>query len=532
MRLYLNIPGILALFCICAMIPFIASADGNQSTPATGSQTEIFSGSIPSGDGVVSIKAVSGKLYQIPAMTPLGVIQALAGTDIIDTYKVGDELITKRGILTLDGINNYVNSGEDSWFVLVNEKQLQDYLLPTEEGLNTFPLKTGDKIIFAFGNPTKSSRDASSSIRITIGAQSDSVSQVKTGNVTATQVPVTPVSTPVVSSTITPTVTPTVEITPTKTQTPISTTQTATPEQTQKPVASDKDPNQPVYDDGEEKSVVTSESTSSPSKDPNQPVYDDGEEKSVVTSESTSPPSKDPNQPVYDDGEEKSGVTSESTSSPSKDPNQPVHEGSEKDTNATAHVTPASHTKDPNQPVYGDSEESSEITPEETETSTSTDTISPSSTKEPETSSTEQPASSANISKSGQHVLYDGSINLPSGNLNVTASSDVDYDVGADTPLGLLQFLKTDGKIPSMSINDKGMRKGNILAIDSIGDYQYGDEAWFVQVNDVTLQHYTNPGTDGLNIRKIKSGDKVTFFYGKPDQTASSAKAAIYLTIE
>ena len=209
-----------------------------------------------------------------------------------------------------------------------------------------------------------------------------------------------------------------------------------------------------------------------------------------------------------------------------------MHEGSEKDTNATAHVTPASHTKDPNQPVYGDSEESSEITPEETETSTSTDTISPSSTKEPETSSTEQPASSANISKSGQHVLYDGSINLPSGNLNVTASSDVDYDVGADTPLGLLQFLKTDGKIPSMSINDKGMRKGNILAIDSIGDYQYGDEAWFVQVNDVTLQHYTNPGTDGLNIRKIKSGDKVTFFYGKPDQTASSAKAAIYLTIE
>ncbi len=236
---------------------------------------------------------------------------------------------------------------------------------------------------------------------------------------------------------------------------------------------------------------------------------------------------------MYGDVDEKTSVSTESTSSASvTDPNQPVHEGSEKVTNTTSKVTSASHTKDPNQPVYGDSDESSEATPEPTETIASADTVTPSSTKEPEATSTEKPATSANISKSGQHVLYDGSIKLPSGNLNVTASSDVDYDVSADTPLGLLQVLKTDGKIPSMSINDKGMRKGNILAIDSIGDYQYGDEGWFVQVNDVTLQHYTNPGTDGLNVRKIKSGDKVTYFYGKPDQSAASAKAAIYLTIE
>ncbi len=533
MRFYVNIPGILALLCICAMMPFIVYADGNQSAPASGSQTEIFSGSIPSGDGVVSIKAVSGKLYQIPAMSPLGVIQALAGTDIIDTYKVGDELITKRGILTLDGINNYVNSGEDSWFVLVNEKQLQDYLLPSEEGLNTFPLKTGDKVTFAFGNPTKSSRDASASIRITIGAQSDSTALVKTGTVEPTVVPATPVSTTAASSSVTPALTPTVEITPTKTpaQTPA---QVSTPEETQEPVVSGKDPNLPVYGDVEEKTVVTSESKSSSSvKDPNQPVYGDEEEKSVVTSESKSSSSvKDPNQPVYGDEEEKTVVTSEPTSSSEKNLNQPVYEDSEKVSNVTTQVTHTSRTRDPNQPVYGDDEESSEVTSEATETIATTDTVTPSSTSEPAAESTEKPASSANISRSGQQVLYDSSISLPSGNVNVTGTSGEDYEVSADTPLGLLQFLNTDGKIPSMSINDKGMRKGNILAIDSIGDYQYGDEGWFAQVNDVTLQHYTNPGTDGLNVRKIKSGDKVIFFYGKQDQTPASAKAAIYITIE
>ena len=167
--------GILILLIIsCLSIPVLTMADeAISSIPQAGSQVGIFDGSIPSGDGIVSIKAVSGKLYQIPVMSPLGVIQALAGTDIIDTYQVGDELIVKMGLLTLDGINGYSNSGDDSWFVFVNEKKLQDYLLPKEEALNTFKLKTGDVILFAYGNPTRPAGEASRILRVSIGSKSE-----------------------------------------------------------------------------------------------------------------------------------------------------------------------------------------------------------------------------------------------------------------------------------------------------------------------------------------------------------------------
>ena len=81
-------------------------------------------------------------------------------------------------------------------------------------------------------------------------------------------------------------------------------------------------------------------------------------------------------------------------------------------------------------------------------------------------------------------------------------------------------------------ISDKGMNKGGILTISSIGDYYYGDEAWFVQVNNVGLKDYLNPDSDGLNIRMLQSGDSVTFYYGTMDQLPATAKAAIYVTIE
>ncbi|PWR74163.1 hypothetical protein [Methanospirillum lacunae] len=510
MRFYSNLIFILVLLCICTITPIVALADGNLSSSASVSgKAEIFSGSIPSGEGVVSIKAVSGKLYQVPAMSPLGIIQALAGTDSIESYKVGDELITKRGILTLDGVNGYVNSGENSWFVLVNDKQLQDYLLPTEDGLNVFPLKTGDKVVFVFGNPTKSPQDATATIRVSIGALSDQASQIKTVaqiSPQTTSVQATPTGT----GTLTPVITPTITPSPTITTPSVVETKAPSTEPTQKSTISGKDPNLPVYGDDEEKSSVTTESpSSSRTSDPNQPVYEDKEGKSVVTSEST-------------------------TSSPSNsmDLNKPVYEDSETKTNTTTKTTSSSKIKDPNQPVYGDEEISSDSTPEPTETPTLSENSSSSSSGRTNDTSNETEVSKSNTSHSGKNVLYDGSLKLPSGFVNVTAQSGEDYEVGADTPLGLLQYLANEKKISGMNVNDRGMRKGNILAIDSIGDFQYGDENWFCQVNDVTLQHFTNPGTDGLNTRKVKSGDKITFFYGKQDQDAASAKAIIYLTID
>ncbi|MDD1728507.1 MAG: hypothetical protein LUQ50_05490 [Methanospirillum sp.] len=532
MQTYSVVIRVLILLCICATVPLIACAEENKSVPSSSAnQVEVFSGSIPSGDGVVSIKAVSGKFYQVPAMSPLGVIQALAGTDSIESYKIGDELISKRGLLTLDGVNGYVNSGESSWFVLVNEKQLQDYLLPNEEGLNAFGLKPGDKIIFAYGNPTKSSREALASIRVSIGAQTDATTTAKpvsTQTVSSTPT-VVPVSTPDHSGTLSEKNTSINDITSSESPVPtVSPTLSAEP--TQKEAYQTKDPNKPVYGDSEEEETVTAkETTVSQTKDPNKPVYGDSEEEETVTAEETAvSQTKDPNKPVYGDSEEEETVSAEETAvSQTKDPNKPVYGDSEEEETVSEEET-ASPSKDQNKPVYDDSENKTSTLPEVTETPTSSETTDEQSEETP--SETQTP--SANISKSGQHVLYDGSLSVSSGNVNITTSSGMDYEVEGDTPLGILQFLQTDGKISGISINDRGMRKGGILTIDGIGEYQYGNEGWFVQLNDLILQDYMNPGTDGLNIRKVKSGDKVTFFYGKQDQTPTSAKAAIYVTLK
>ncbi|MFH0966777.1 MAG: hypothetical protein V1862_03730, partial [Methanobacteriota archaeon] len=71
-----------------------------------------------------------------------------------------------------------------------------------------------------------------------------------------------------------------------------------------------------------------------------------------------------------------------------------------------------------------------------------------------------------------------------------------------------------------------------VLSFLSINDYTWGEEAWFVKVNDLILKDYINPGTEGFNIKTLKAGDKVTYYYGKQDQTPDTAKAIIEVTIE
>ncbi|MFH0968280.1 MAG: hypothetical protein V1862_11425, partial [Methanobacteriota archaeon] len=366
---------ILLLIC-CIAIPVLTIADDTMSSASqTGDQVGIYDGSIPSGEGIVSIKATSGKLYQVPAMSPLGVIQALAGTDIIDSYKVGDELIVKMGLLTLDGINGYSNSGDNSWFVLVNDKKLQDYLLPKENALNTFKLINGDAILFAYGNPTKPTEEALRTLKITIGAQSGSASSI-TSNA---GIPIT--SIPTVVSTTNPTAEPTI---------------------TEKLVeTSDKneiDLNQPVFEGEDTKETVASEPTSTPSEkkpvDPNQPVFEGEDTKETVASEPTSTPSEqksvDPNQPVIEDQVLGDTVTPEPTTAPE-----------ETNIESTEKTSPDNKESD---------------------------------TKQVKNSS-------------GQDVIYTGTLSLPSGNVNLTAESGMEYnDVPANTPLGLLQALLSDGK--------------------------------------------------------------------------------------
>jgi hypothetical protein len=498
--------GIFILLIISSLsIPVLTMADeAISSIPQAGTQVGIFDGSIPSGDGIVSIKAVSGKLYQIPVMSPLGVIQALAGTDIIDTYKVGDELIVKMGLLTLDGINGYSNSGDYSWFVFVNEKKLQDYLLPKEEALNTFKLKTGDVILFAYGNPTRPAGEALRTLRISIGSKPETPNTIPpAGNVSST-----------------PVVTPYPIIVPVITEKPVKISNISEDQVLEKNL---KDPNMPVYIGQETKETVTTETTHIVTEkkpaDPNQPVYEGSETKEAITPEpantATEKKPADPNQPVYEGSETKETITPEPAHTAGEkkpaDPNQPAYEGSETKEMVTAVPTLSPIEKGTESNEKDVKNDSSEKTEAENQTESDTKPV---------------------RSPSGQEVIYSGPISPPSGNVNITADSDIDYDISGKTPLGLLQALLSNGKIGTISVSDRGMKKGGILTLLSINSYSYGEEAWFVQINDLTLKDYFNPSTDGLNIRTLNKGDKVTYYYGKLDQAPATAKAAIYMTIE
>jgi hypothetical protein len=489
-----SILRITILFLISILIISIPVIASDTAGPSLSQSGVLFSGSIPSGDGIVPIKATSGKLYQIPAMTPLGVVQTLAGTGSIDSYSVGDELLNKKGILTLDGVNNLTYAGDRSWFVLVNNRQLEDYLLPTQEGLNIYPLKTGDVVLYAYGNPLRPITESIATMTVTLQFQTGTGIPVITGN---TSIP-TPVQTPVVTPVPTPFPTPE----PTPVQTPVV-TPVPTPFPTPEPT--------PV-----QTPVMTPVPTPFPTPEPSPvpPMKESG--MSSVSG------IDDPNKPVYEEEE------SENSGS---DSNQPVYE----DESDTGESEPDSSGKDPNKPVYEDGSDTETTGEEEQEEIEEKPAEEEEEETEEEVSEPEEEPSQKTVSKtssSGQTILYEGSISLPSGNINVTADSEVEYDVSANTPIGLLQILSNDGKVDSIIISDKGMNKGGILTIMGINDYSYGEEGWFVQINGNTLQDYINPGSDGLNIRTFSRGDEIVYFYGKLDQTPSSAKVLITIKID
>ena len=206
--------GILSILILCMILPSCCGAG----TPVQQVQNQvvIFSGQIPYGDGNVSIRSDSGVLYQIPAMTPVGIIQALAGTGMIASYRIGDELVDKRGIFTLDGINSYSVNEQDAWFVLVNGVQLREYLLPSVEGLNTYLLKDGDDVLFAYGDPTLPSSAAKALIWVQVGSK-NGVMQFVSPSAMMGQYAISPI--PVVSTPV-PTAVPVVEATAVSTPVP------------------------------------------------------------------------------------------------------------------------------------------------------------------------------------------------------------------------------------------------------------------------------------------------------------------------
>lgn len=145
-----------------------------------------------------------------------------------------------------------------------------------------------------------------------------------------------------------------------------------------------------------------------------------------------------------------------------------------------------------------------------------------------ETTEEEKPEKTTNGS---QEILYSGSMSLPSGTVTIETTGG-EYDIDAATPLGLLYELLEDDKISALNVHDKAMKKGGILILEGIDDYQFtGDKTWFVLVNNALLKDYLYD-TEGLNVYKIKSGDEVGYYFGEPSEPADAAQAKLVITIE
>ena len=498
----------LVILLICIIFPACSGA-GTSIQPVQ-NQIVIFSGQIPYGDGNVSIRSDSGVLYPVPAMSPLGIIQALAGTGMITEYHIGDELLDKRGIFTLDGINSFSVSDQDAWYVLVNGIQLREYLLPKREGLNTCLLKDGDDVLFAYGDPTLPSSSAKAFIWVQVGSKTGVMQLLSPsavmGQYVISQVPV---SVPAMTAVLTPvpTVVPTVEVaavlTPAPTVAPTAeVTAVPTPAPTVAPTAE-----------------VTAVPTPAPTVAP--------------TAEVTVVPTPAPTvAPTVE-------VTAVPTPAPTVAPTVVV----------TAVPTPvptvaptveATAVPTPAPTVAPTAEVTAVPTSVPNGAPTANLTVSTTTNGEPintliephvtgEHTTTPQPTKS---SQKPDRMLYSGVYALPEGTVNITVNSGMDYEIPVNTPIGLLHLLLKEGLIKNISIDDRGMHKGGILILDGINEY-FGTatKIWFVKVNGNLLEDYLVPKTDGLNIYTLVAGDTVSYYYGDPAESLVDAEAMLVVTL-
>jgi PGF-pre-PGF domain-containing protein len=131
-------------------------------------------------------------------------------------------------------------------------------------------------------------------------------------------------------------------------------------------------------------------------------------------------------------------------------------------------------------------------------------------------------------------IIYSGEVTLGAGNVTVTASSGADYSITSLTPLGALETVaKTESF--TYKVTDKKWIDSGILMLDDIGSYPFikNQKSWSCYVNDVVLDDYGNPSTDGLNKRVLVNGDRVNFYYGlKGGTTPENAEAAVFITVK
>lgn len=130
-------------------------------------QIVLFEGNITLPDGNVTVNSSQGNNYEIPAVTPMGAILT-AASDANLSVVISDKPMEHKGILALDGINEYTYSANNTWFVVVNDYQLQEYVIPETDGMNIYTVKPGDKIGFYYGLPIKPTSEAQAAVLLTI----------------------------------------------------------------------------------------------------------------------------------------------------------------------------------------------------------------------------------------------------------------------------------------------------------------------------------------------------------------------------
>ena len=315
----------------------------------------VYNGTV-SPAGSLAVTANSGSQFNIPANTPIGVLESLKRSGEISGYSIGDELMNTRGILVINEINSHPNDPENGWYVKVNGIRLEDFVLSERMGLNRYSLKEGDVLLYVLGDPQSMVSESFAYLTITIG-----------------------------------------EVTLT-------------------------------------------------------------DESQVVSNETE----REESEPEYQED--------------SNSDNSTLIEGN-----------------------------------------TQTDLID------------EEPESKASDTGDG---FYTGSYPRPSGVVEVETDGS-DYEIESATPIGLLHELFSNGKLSSVELSDRAMNKAGILILEGINEYRYsGDKTWFVYVNGILLKDYLNPGTDGLNIYRLSSGDEIGYYYGEPAQPVQEAAVSMIITLD
>jgi len=84
-------------------------------------------------------------------------------------------------------------------------------------------------------------------------------------------------------------------------------------------------------------------------------------------------------------------------------------------------------------------------------------------------------------------LIYNGTLNTKS-EVSVKATSGETYSVNGNSPVGILEILRSDGKILNYSFDDSLMKNRGILILDGINGIKPDqDKGWYVKVNGERL---------------------------------------------